>query len=531
MNSIFYENTLRDYIRIIFRHKTVIIATFLIVIISVFIGLELKTPVYKSKVKLFISGEKEVESPFYRVLHEYQRLNEAEIVNSTPVLERTVSALKLYERPFDYEKNFCSPLKAWFIDLRMRIKMRISESMSESESVSPEQERENRFRMAVGMLKGAIEVKQIGGTDLFTISASDFCPKKAALIANVVSRSYVIFNLEQQMTELQLQYGEKYPLVAQLKDHIDKMNSNLASEKLLPLEAIGPASVKIIEQAQVPDAPEGTKGSLIMLLAVFMGMFSGVMLAFVLEFVDPTFKSPQDVETLLNLPILGSIPKKEFKDMVLIKDTKRTSIFHSPYQIISDQIYLLMKDKNLKSVLITAASPQEGSTTIIANLANYLSNKAGHKAIIIDTNLRLPALHKIFNVSDKPGLANILEGKISMKEATQDLSPNLAFLSAGNTSLNPTPLLDSTNMSNVIKSAKEKYELVFLDYANLKNFKDACILCQYSDGIILVVNEGKTRHYVVKALMSPLKHKKANLIGVVLNNRTYAIPKVIYDRI
>lgn len=527
MSSIFNGNTLRDYIRIVFRHKAVIIATFLTAIICVLVGLELKTPVYKSQVKLLISGKKQIESPYYRVLSEYQSLNEAEIVNSNPVVEHTVSALKLYERPFDYEKNFCSPLKAWFIDLRMKM----LESMSKPEKISPEQEWENQFRIAVGRLKGGIEVEQIKGTDLFTISVSDFSPKEAALIANVVSRSYVIFNLEQQITELQLQYGEKYPLVAQLKDHIDKMNLNLTSEKLLPLEAIGPASVKIIEQAQVSYAPDGTKDSLIMFLAIFMGMFSGVMLAFVLEFIDPTFKSPQDVETFLNLSLLGSIPKKEFKDMVLIKDTKRTSIFHSPYQIISDQIYLLMKDKNLKSVLITAASPQEGSTTIIANLANYLSNKAGHKAIVIDTNLRFPVLHKIFNASDKPGLANILEGKISMKEATQDLSPNLAFLPAGNTSLNPTPLLDSTNMSNVIKSAKEKYELVFLDYANLKYFKDVCVLCQYLDGIILVVNEGKTRHFVVKALMLPLKHKKANFIGVILNKRTYSIPKVIYDRI
>lgn len=81
--------------------------------------------------------------------------------------------------------------------------------------------------------------------------------------------------------------------------------------------------------------------------------------------------------------------------MILIKDTKRSNIHHSPYQNISDQIYLLMKDKNLKSILITAASPMEGSTTIIANLANYLSNVSGHKTIIIDANLRSPSIHKI----------------------------------------------------------------------------------------------------------------------------------------
>lgn len=476
---------------------------------------------------MLISAQKQAESPYYKLLSESRPLDESEFIKTNSVIERVVIALKLYERPLDYEKNFCSPIKAYFIDLRKKI----SELMEKPRNITPEQEQDIRFRIAVGRLRGAIKVEGIKETSLFNISVKDFNPKEAATIANVLSRSYLIFNLEQQIAEHQLQYGEKYPLVAQLKDYIDRINKNLTQEKLSSFEAMGPSTVKIIEQAQVPDVPVGKSPSLFILLAVFMGIFSGLMLAFGLEFVDPTFKSSQDVETFLNLPLLGSIPKKYFKNMVLIKDTKRTNIFHSPYQNISDQIYLLMKDKNLKSVLITAASPMEGSTTIIANLANYLSNISGHKTIIIDANLRSPSTHKIFKISDNPGLANILEGRISMQEAIHDLSPNLTVLPAGNTSLNPTPLLDSARMVNVIKAAKEKYELIFLDYANLRSFKDACVLCQYLDGIIFVVNEGKTRHHVVKALISPLKHKKANFIGVILNNRTYSIPKMIYDRL
>lgn len=527
MNSIIYGNALRDYVRIIFKRKTIIIATFLTVIVGVLLGLEIQTPVYESKVKMLISGEKQVESPYYKLIDESKPLNEGEFIKTNMVLERVVTALKLDDRPLDYEKKFCSPIKIYLIDLRKKI----SELIEKPKDITPEQEKDIRFRIAVGSLKGAIDVEEIKGTDLFSIGVKDFDPKEAATIANVVSRSYLIFNLEQQMAEHQLQYGEKYPLVAQLKDYIDRINKNLTQKKLPSLEAMGPSTVKIIEQAYVPDLPTGKSPSLLILLAVFMGLFLGLMLAFGLEFIDPTFKSTQDVETFLNLPLLGSIPKKDFKNMILIKDTKRSNIHHSPYQNISDQIYLLMKDKNLKSILITAASPMEGSTTIIANLANYLSNVSGHKTIIIDANLRSPSIHKIFRIFDNPGLANILEGRVSMQETIQDLSPNLAVLPAGNTLLNPTPLLDSTRMANVIKSAKEKYELIFLDYANLRSFKDACVLCQYLDGIILVVNEGRTRHHVMQSLISPLKYKKANFVGVILNNRTFSIPKMIYDRL
>ena len=104
-------------------------------------------------------------------------------------------------------------------------------------------------------------------------------------------------------------------------------------------------------------------------------------------------------------------------------------------------------------------------------------------------------------------------------------------LPAGNTALISTPLLDSTNMLNVMNTAKEKYEFVFVDYANLRSFKDACVLCLHLDGIALVVNEGKTRHHTIKGLIAPLKHKKANMIGVILKNRTYDIPKMIYERL
>src|SRR3990172_7554961 len=106
-------STLRDYIRIIFRRKAVIITSFITVTMGVLVGLELKTPMYEAQVKMLISAVKKVESPYYLKLSGYQDLTQSEIVNSNPVIERAVKVLKLYERPIDYEKNFCSPLKAW----------------------------------------------------------------------------------------------------------------------------------------------------------------------------------------------------------------------------------------------------------------------------------------------------------------------------------------------------------------------------------------------------------------------------------
>ncbi|OHB70330.1 MAG: hypothetical protein A2W17_09435 [Planctomycetes bacterium RBG_16_41_13] len=383
------------------------------------------------------------------------------------------------------------------------------------------------FRQAVENLKKNIRAEPIGDTLLFTIHVSDFNPESAAMIANVVSRSYIIFDLEQQLAELQLKYGEKQSIVVQLRENIEKLTQNLTGATLPDIEAIGPASVKIIEQALVPLLSTGGEKKLSLVLAFFMSIFMGVMLAFGFEYIDQTFKSPRDVETFLNLPLLGAIPKKWFKNKSLLRETKKVTVFHSSYHDLSDQIYLLMKDKKLKTLLITAVSHLEGSTTIVANICLSLARE-GHKVLVIDANLKSPEIHEIFKIPNNSGLTHVLEGKLALKEAVNEIDCNLSVLTAGNTTLNPTLLFDSTHMANTIKEAKEKYGFVFVDYANLRNSHDADILSSSLDGTVLVVNESKTKRPVIKALIAPLIQKKANLIGVILNNRTFAIPRVLY---
>lgn len=523
MNTNLDESALRDYLTIIFRRKAVIITAFLTIMICVIIGLELKTPVYQAQVKMLVSAQKETLTPYYRDIvgqrQTQMTLTQSEIVNSNPVLERAVRILKLHERPNDYEKNFCTPLKAWLIDLKLKL--------SRSDNIPPEQMQSYMLWCAVEELKGNIEVTPIRDTDLFTIAASDYDPEMAAAIANVVSRSYVIFDLEQQLVELQVKHGEKNQFVIQLKDNIDIMTKNLAGAILPNIEAIGPASVKIIEQAQIPFEPIGARKYLTIILAFSMSIFLGIMLAFGFEYMAQTFKSPQDLEKFLNLPVLGAIPKNIHKG----KGSKQICINLHAYQPLADQISLLVKDKNLKAILITALSPLEGSAKLIANLGKYLSQEAQHKIFIVDANLKTPSLHTIFNIPGKPGLADVLEGKATLEKAAVKINDNLLVLPAGETSLNPTTLLNSSRMLDVVNTAREKSEVLFIDYANLRAIENVRILSSMADGIALVISEGKTRRPVIKAAIAPLEQSKANIIGTILNNRTFVIPKIIYKRL
>ncbi|MFA6217686.1 MAG: GNVR domain-containing protein [Candidatus Omnitrophota bacterium] len=510
-----YETTLRDYMRVLFRQKAVIITAFITVMLTVILGITLKTPVYESQVKLLISGEKQVEATYYRELMAGGRnveiaLTQSEIVKSNPVIERAIKSLGLNQKPLDYEKKFCSPLKSKIVGLQVKM------MNAKLERLTQDQKQVYLFRMAMEDLKHNIKVEPLRDTNIFTISVRDFSPIGAAIITNVVSRSYIIFDLEQQQAELQLKYGEKHQTVLQLKDNIDKMiKNNLNGQPLPDIEAIGPASVKIIEQASVPLEAVGPSPVLIIILAFFMSIFLGVMLAFMFEYLDQTFKSPSDIEAYLNVPCLGSVPRK----------AKLKS-----YDTLAEQIVLLAKDKNLKSLLFTTASPDDESDTLIVNVGHMLAEKEHLRVLVIDANFRKLSLKKYTKLPAGPGLVDVIEEKVTFEKSVQTLGKNLTVLSSGETALNPVTLLESGKMSLLLAQATKKYDLVLVTAPDLTK-RDSYLLSTQVDGVVLVVNEGKTRKQVVKAVLVPLQEKKAHVLGVVLNNRRYAIPKAIYDRV
>ncbi|MCP5002413.1 MAG: polysaccharide biosynthesis tyrosine autokinase, partial [Planctomycetes bacterium] len=448
-------------------------------------------------------------------------LTQSEIVKSAPVLIRAANALKLNERPSDYEKNFCSPLKAWLIGLKG------NESESK-ENLTEDQRLAYLFHATIENLKKKIEVTPVRDTDLFTITATDFDPEIAAKIANAVSRSYIIFDLEQQLAERQLKFGEKNQVIMQLSDNIKVLEEKLTGGHLSTVDAIGPASVKVIEQARVPIKPKGTNKRLTLVLACFMSIFLGIMLAFGFDYINHTFKSPQEIETFFNLPLLGSIPKTFSTNNKPMTEIDASAV--PTYHQLSEQICLILKKKKGRILLLTAPSTADGSTRIGINICLYMSRHE-HKVLLIDANVRGPAIHRKLNISNTPGLANVLEGSATLQEAVHKINNNLMVLPAGESSLNPITLLGTSKMKEILANAKKEYELVIVDYPNLHQVQDVSILASYVDGVSLVVNEGKNRRNSVKALLTPIEEVKSNLSGIILNNRTYVIPEFIYKRI
>ncbi len=505
-------STLRDFLKVLFRQKTTVITSFITVVLTVAVGLVFQTPVYEGRVKLLVSAQKQVDSPYYREILGDRNMEiaiaQSEIVTSNPVIERAVKAIGLFDRPLDYEKNFASPAKKPVISFFLK------STRAQLEKIPEDQRKGYLFRMAVEDLKKNIKVEPIRDTNLFTISVRDFSPVGSAILANVVSRSYLIFDLQQQLAEIQLKYGEKHPTSIQLQDSILAMIKNLNGQPLSDVEAIGPASVKIVEQATLPLRPTGIPKTLTFILAVFMAAFLGIMLAFVFEYMDQSFKSPREVEQVLEIPYLGSVPRKASLDS---------------FQGLANQLYLVLRDKNLKAVSFFSALPHEGVTNTVVNLGKYLSKTGGYRTLIIDANFRSPAIAKSFKLLEPGGLAEILEGKLTFEKALKDIGGKLQVITAGKTSLNPVTLLDSNAMKDVLRMARSLYEVVLIDTPNLREYMDTVILSKEVDANCLVVTEGVTRKQVVQIAIASIQQKKANIIGVVLNNRAFVLPNVIYN--
>ncbi len=528
------ELTLRDYLKVIFRQKWVIITTIITVTVTVALGLWIKTPTYEATVKMLVTAQKGVETPYYTPIIGMQNiqvaLTQSEIVKSNPVIERTLKAVGL--KPLDFEKKFASPPRRFLIDRQAAS----INSFFAKRKLDDQQKQSVLFRLALEDLKKSIKVEPVRDTNLFTISYTDFDPGVAAAIANIISRSYVIFDLEQQLAELQMKYGNKNLAVTQLKDNITKMEQSLNGQTLPNIEAIGPASVKIVEQAMPPMKPTGLPNSIIMVLAIFMSVFLGLMLAFGFEYMDQTFKSPQDIEKILGMPYLGSVPKK---------------LAPNAFQHVAEQIYFEMKDRGIKTALVTSTLPKEGVSTVVASVAKHLSHMGGHKVLVIDANLRKPSIHKQFNLSNGAGLVDVLEGKLVFDKALMDVGSNLAVLTSGKADLNPATLIESRKMAELLNSLKEKYEVVLIDCPNLRDTKDAIGLSSSVDGVVLVVNEGKTRRQIAQAAVQALgggttaiarseaedvsfprkRESKVVFLGAILGSRTFAIPKAIYERV
>lgn len=199
-----------------------------------------------------------------------------------------------------------------------------------------------------------------------------------------------------------------------------------------------------------------------------------------------------------------------------IVEDKPKSIVSEAYRTLRTNIQYSSFDKEIKTIVITSAEMAEGKSTVAGNIA--LSFAQGEKKVIlVDCDLRKPSVHKNFKTSNLVGVSEVLLGKAALEEAVRKRNDNFYFLTSGKIPPNPSEMLASSAMTQLIERLKEEYNMVILDTAPLRAVTDAQILSRKVDGTILVVRAAKTKRDVVMEAKNLLEKVGANILGTVLH--------------
>jgi len=362
--------------------------------------------------------------------------------------------------------------------------------MSPTETQSEEQGRQEFINQRLNILE-----EQINETD-------DEIKKLQADLGNMISA--------QQIDETQNQIISLQSKLSTMQDNYGTLLSNTQQGAI--------NSLTLIEPAALPTIPTGPRIGLTVLLAAAFGFLVAVGEAYLLEYLDNTLKSADDVSRVFSAPIIGHIfeQKNGRQENHLYDAADLRHPTAEAFRVLRTNIESAQVNQPLKTILVTSADIGDGKTSVATNLAMFVAQK-NKKVILLDADLRRPNVHEYFNLANDRGWIELLSNGAAISHllrASED--GKLAVLTAGETPLNLTELLGSDEMDLLLSGLREIYDFVIIDGPPMIT-ADAMILASKVDGVLLVVRPGHTRQPLAQVATEQIKLVGAKVVGVVLN--------------
>lgn len=389
-----------------------------------------------------------------------------------------------------------------------------------------------------------LSVAQVGQTALMSITAQSSDPRIAQLAANTYARQYVTVRKDQKLEATQQTIKSLNAHIAQLQFEIAGLNPSdpAAAAQRLSLQSdidsttqrisslqlneslITQNGATVVDRATRPSDPIKPDPTRDALLGLALGLVLGLALAFLYEFLDDKIKMQEDVARYAHgLTVLAEIPtiSKEKKGRRLVALDDPSSGAAEAYRSLRTSLRLLALRKPVQTLLVTSSMAGEGKTTTSANLGVTLA-RSGLRVIIVDLDLRRASLAPLFGGDNDIGLMSVLVGETTLAEAMYEVPiaagvPPLRFLPAGPIPPNPSEIMGTARMGEIINNLRASADFVILDSPPIVPVTDAVVLSSRVDAVMMVVQAGKTRRRHLAKSSDLLRQADAPVIGAVLN--------------
>jgi polysaccharide biosynthesis transport protein len=280
--------------------------------------------------------------------------------------------------------------------------------------------------------------------------------------------------------------------------------------------------VQVIDKVKTPTVPVSPNKKANLVYAFLVGFMLSITIIFVLEYMDNSVRTQEDIEKYTSLPVLGLIPREKGRfDSVshrILNNTHHSQM--EAFRTLRTNIDFTSISENIKAIIVTSSMAGEGKSTTASVLAAVMA-QSGKKVLLMDCDFRKSRIHQLFDISNSQGITNMLitDNKSEEYIFKSDIE-NLYILPAGTRPPNPTALLSTTKMKQLISKFKNDFDYIIIDTPPVGLVTDAQLLAQITDGCLMVVAAGESEKKVLAKSKGLLEHVNARILGVSLNKVT-----------
>lgn len=336
--------------------------------------------------------------------------------------------------------------------------------------------------------------------------------------------------LQSTYAELYARYTEKHPTVIRVKSSMVALDAQIRAETArivasMKTELSGQLkgnNVRVIDSALVPENPIKPKKMTALLLGFIGGLALGVGLAFLIEMLDQSVRTQDDVENKLRLPFLGQVPLSADTGGSVYKSllSKELSLTSEAVRNLRTMVDFAAMPQNIKTILVTSTVQDEGKSYVASNLAVAFS-QLGEKVLLITGDLRRPSIHKNFGVSSERGLSDFLAKGQHVEELAQLVQdsdvPGVKVLACGPRPPNPSELLNTPRLGALLAWSKANYDRVIIDCTPMFPIHDTLLWGRHANAAIFVVRYGRTRAPLIAKACQRLQEGGVKILGAVVN--------------